>query len=192
MSGVFLVDTDATLALTHSLIGQEFLRHSQNLRVAEGVHNEITGLRQDDPDTQDMAKKAEDCLEANSDVEVVSTRFDASMGAHDYGEQSISDVIRFGDPDVSAVFWFDDDVTRIIENSPDSVDFYIFSKVFQLPYWGLSTKRQVTEVLRVAQARDWTSRNNLRALLVEEDILTESQFHYQRLRRAMKGISSDL
>lgn len=193
MGEIFLIDTDALLGLAHSTVGQKYLAGSNKLRLTEAVEAELRGPRKRDPETSSEASRVASLLDRNDAVEAVGQdRVDSTDGEYGYGEQSIKDYIIFGNRDVAAVFFFDDDVEGIIEDLSDRTDFFVVSKIVSFSTFGLDRDRQIEEVLKIAKGRGWTSRRNLYDLLVETRIVSRTEFDYGNLLFRLEDISTDL
>lgn len=196
MGKILLIDTDSLLGLSYSAIGQFYMENAKRLRITAGVKNELD-YRIGQIETKQAAKKAEECLRNNPNIDLSSPVTQNSVshnsGEDTQGEQSIHDYIIFGQQSVEVVLFFDSDMNNImskIEHPPPRFD--VVSSIFTYLGDRLTKEQKITETLKIAKGRSWTSKRNFRDLFVESGILTESEFNYDSLKKNMNTADHDL
>lgn len=196
MCAVVLIDTDSLLGLVYSSVGQTYLEQSKNLRITEGVKEEICGL-QSNRHTQSAAHEVQDCIEANPNVDfynpLTQSSVDHASGDDTKGEQSIHDYIVYGDEEVEVVLFFDSDMKDIMGrlNYPPP-RFDVVSSLFTYFESQLGRKQIRKETGKIAYGRGWLSRRNLEDLFVESDIMSRQEFDYYDVRQFCVDQTHDL
>ena len=218
--GTILADTDAVIALAQSKLGNSFLYNASSLELTDGVYAELTGPRQKPgEDTRKAACVAEYFLKNNSSFSPPGNKTVGQFYAQ--GIEDISSIIAYEYPDVEFglgelsilqyvtkednadiefdVVYFDSDIKKLVTDNQFKQRADLFPATTPLDRMDVEKDKKINAALKTAVGCDWTSRNQLKTLLVKSGILTRSKFNntngrygYPQLELKLDTINPDV